>query len=161
MQWSDLLQSLADKLGESLAGYRAEVGAWARVPNVGAVHVQLARMDIVNNRERTLRLHVDLFVQPPVDDITDSIATAAKLEAAQAITETVLVNTLPALGAITVSLKSWENDGGVFYPTWGSRLTLDVTLWYAVIAKPANLGCYNMRKPTAVNVTIFGETDEL
>lgn len=161
MQWSDLLPAIATALADQLDGYTTAVGAWARLPAVDTVHVQLARMDIVNNRERTLRLHVDLFVQPPVDDITDSIATAAKLEAAQAITETVLVNTLPALGAITVSLKSWESDGGVFYPTWGSRLTLDVTLWYAVIAKTANLGCYNMRKPTAVNVTIFGETDEL
>lgn len=160
MQWSELLPAIATALAAQLEGYTTAVGAWARLPGVDTVHVQLARMDIVNNRERTLRLHVDLFVQPPAD-ITDSIATAKKLEVAQAITETVLVNTLPALGAITVSLKSWENDGGVFYPTWGSRLTLDVTLWYAVIAKPTNMGCYNMSAPTNINIGVWGETDAL
>ncbi len=160
MQWSDLLQSLAAKLAEAMPGYTTAVGAWARVPNTDTAHVQLARQDIDQNRERTLRLHIDLFVQPPAD-IADALSTAVKLEAAQQQTEVVLINTLHALGALTVTLKSWENDGGVFYPTWGSRLTVDVTLWYAVIAKPANLGCYGISTPTNINISVWGETDAL
>ena len=160
MQWSDLLQALAVKLAEALTGYHAEVGAWARVPNTDSVHVQLARQDIEQNRERMNRLHIDLFVQPPVD-IADALSTAHKLAAAQAVTEAVVVTQLPALGAINVTLKSWENDGGIFLPTWGSRLTLDVQTYHAVIDKPENLGCYGMTKPTVINLHYEGETDAL
>lgn len=158
MQWSELLQAIAAKLAEAMPGYTTAVGAWARVPNTDTAHVQLARQDIEQNRERTLRLHIDLFVQPPAD-IADALATASKLEAAQQQTEAVLINTLPALGALTVTLKSWENDGGVFLPTWGSRLALEATVWQAVIATPVSMGCYSIQQPATVNVTVMGERD--
>lgn len=160
MRWSDLLNAIAAKLADDLEGYTTAVGAWARVPNIDTAHIQLARQDIEENRERTLRIHIDLFVQPPAD-VADALATAAKLEDAQQRTEAAVINSLPALGALTVTLKSWENDGGIFLPTWGSRLTLDVLLWHAVIAKPTNLGCYGIQKPEVVNVTFLGERDAI
>ncbi|OQX16148.1 MAG: hypothetical protein BWK73_04605 [Thiothrix lacustris] len=124
-----MLTAIGDRIAVALPTFVVKVGYWAREPNVSSVYLSLGREDYAP-RERKLTLHIDLFHRAAAG--TDDASCYRELELYQQQIEDESLDWLQQqTGVIVAEIKSWEQSGGAFVPTYGSRLTLTVTDIYA------------------------------